>query len=647
MEQARPSEPVRFPVFEDNPSKGRKDLDALASAIRLVHDLARKSLIDASAVPSWISKLTRDADDIEAGLLSWALTNAKISHYFQPPSDEDLTATIKMGQHVLIQHLFRCLEKKRIQALTAAILPSPSEYAKSFMKYQSIPTMSVRNAPGGDTTISVDLMSLTLYTVSFLWHQCSQVVHNNFGNSLLRLYKEVATILDTEMAGDMSHELRVQRFAAALHKILPSNGKYQWYFNDPVVAGSQFKIDMVLRRKSDLYPMLFVEVKRHKGEGGNPFMQNSRYYREAFQPEGLEEVLKATGGVALFMQLDGQVLSLGGAFSDSQAEPHIAQNLCDYVEMSKGPNGMGYKNMVRVLWVMHEAFKILEIESDYHPDGSYDPIYWGRPRLGLKNYGITPTSILIPGRAYRASFQIPPNVDPTDVSGFIAFLEVRQTTECMLEIINPAAGERYGSHVQRVLSKEGFAPWFIQRLNYRHQFWVPPDLSNAVGSPTPLLAYIVTEFQPPPSPSVQGWMSLLQLATEQPVEAANARASIEASLDTLLAILDQQECIHGELIPANLFVQVKSTPEVHVLLRSDTQAQLRVVGYHLAAKKGKARFPNLIQEGLAYMKPGQEGQLIPDHHDRVTVDSWFPNWAQSQPSTKVYRGKIWDSNESD
>ena len=122
---------------------------------------------------------------------------------------------------------------------------------------------------------------------------------------------------------------------------------------------------------------------------------------------------------------------------------------------------------------------------------------------------------------------------------------------------------------------------------------------------------------------------MVELEREHPEAASDGRSNIRASLDHIIALLKDGGFVHGMLVPKNIYAKITLQPRARVIRRHDNkdQAELRATGYNLADSCGHARFPKVIPQDSTFMKPGQEGQFIPDDHDEALVNAWFANWA--------------------
>ena len=193
---------------------------------------------------------------------------------------------------------------------------SPSSYAKTFYKIENNKFNGFHfNRLGrcaNDPPAALILQSCAFYDLAFLiqyQHQIEPLLlqkgYDDRGKSFLKIVKATANLQAEMIQCYEKHDDRQSALLYYLEQIFPSNHIFRWEQKSRITKEGRSTIDLVYLRIKDRLPLIFVEVKIERGQGGDPFMQNVSMYGLSIAQKRFDNMREKTGGAAFFFQVTG------------------------------------------------------------------------------------------------------------------------------------------------------------------------------------------------------------------------------------------------------------------------------------------------------------------------------------------------------
>ncbi|KZT00409.1 uncharacterized protein LAESUDRAFT_764614 [Laetiporus sulphureus 93-53] len=305
----------------------------------------------------------------------------------------------------------------------------------------------------------------------------------------------------------------------------------------------------------------------------------------------------AQGSPMFLVSVLGAQLSVLGGFYDGKHV--IVEPLQDTYYMLHDSRGIRQDRLAKVLYALAKGRSTLErLNLNEMPPTfpSSTPRIYESVTLYAKSGASTPGKLVFEDRLLTSSQRWLFHATLLTPS------RLRSPTPVVVKLIDGS----YSEHVHQLLARHHLAPTLY-------------GCAHREGAPTTyVMEYLGSD-----------WETLSQFSEKKPhgrVAAPTAADPIWASLNQLLAILEQQQFVHGDLRMNNIMVQVNQDGKA-VIQKGKKKACIKVIDFDWAGNAGQVRYPQSRNKTLTDITwPGTPGGPINPGHDRRLVESWWSKW---------------------
>lgn len=330
----------------------------------------------------------------------------------------------------------------------------------------------------------------------------------------------------------------------------------------------------------------------------------------------------------------GTSLTFGGAFCDSGSGSPVFGHLggVDILE----PNiGTRHFEATALLWALKHTFNLFignfpNLSDPDQPLSTYIP---NVPRITSNSIRVT--SVLKPGILYTIE------TDSEQLGDLSQEQRSRPQIYCMKAIypmkhaIAPSQ-QSYGLAVHKYLAQDGRAPRFYFAESLRAN--IPDALKSSLVSIKPLVQFYIMDYLAPPSGLKSGWVSLHEFGTSYPQAAKNAWENVNNALNDMIAYLQKEEWVHGDLRANNIMIRIRFLKNEHDSNSESNQppscivecrpgsklVHLKLIDCDWSGKAGKVYYP-LDRNPLLFW-PEVAGRPISQTDDEKMVRHWMRDW---------------------